>query len=150
VVTPAVAPLLLSVSAGDEYETSGAARGERPMKIIHASLEALLTEVKQRNVGAVRVGAVMENDAVGNGIPRCTSWIVVSAPVGWDQWIEWRHCVGRDGTDSLDEADDIPPAVLGVINERLSAVWTRVVGAGLEVRDGVIANETEAMDGDLG
>jgi hypothetical protein len=119
------------------------------MKIIHASLQALLAEAKERNVGPVRVGAVMQSDTAGNGIPRCTSWIVVSAPVGWDQWVEWRHCVGRDGTDFRDEADDIPPAVLAGINERLSEVWTRVVGAGLEVRDGVIANETEAMDGDL-
>ena len=43
------------------------------MKIIHASLEALLTEVKERNVGAVRIGAVMQSEAAGNGIPRCTS-----------------------------------------------------------------------------
>ena len=119
------------------------------MKIIHASLEALLTEVKERNVGAVRIGAVMQSEAAGNGIPRCTSWIVVSAPVGWDQWVEGRHRIGRDGTDLRDEADDIPPAVLAVINERLSQIWTRVVGAGLEVRDGIIADEAEAMDGDL-
>jgi hypothetical protein len=119
------------------------------MKIIHASLQALLSEVKERNVGPVRVGAVTQSNAAGNGIPGGTSWIVVSAPVGWDQWVEWRHRVGRDGADLSDDADDIPPTVLAVISERLSEVWTRVVAAGLEVRDGIIANETEAMDGDL-
>ena len=119
------------------------------MKIIHASLQALLSEVKERNVGAVRIAAVMQSDAVGNGILRCTSWIVVSAPVGWDQWVEWRHCLGGDSTDPRAEAEDIPPAVLAVINERLIEVCARVVAAGLEVRDGVIASETEAMDGHL-
>jgi hypothetical protein len=119
------------------------------MKIVHASLHALLSEVKERNVGAVRLGAVMQNDTAGHGPPRRTSWIVVSAPVGWDQWVEWRHSVGRDGPDLDEEEGQLPYGVVALMKERLIEVCARVVAARLEVRDGIIANEVEAIDGVL-
>ena len=119
------------------------------MKIIHASLQALLSEVKERNVGAVRLAAVMQNDPPGNGLPRRTSWIVVSAPVGRDRWVEWRHSVGRDGPDLEEEGAQVPYGVMTLMKERLIEVCVRVVSAGLEIRDGIIAHDAEAVDGVL-
>jgi hypothetical protein len=47
------------------------------MKIVHGSLRALLREVKERKVEAVRVAAFLQSDVVSNGIPRYTAWVVV-------------------------------------------------------------------------
>jgi hypothetical protein len=47
------------------------------MKVVHGSLRALLHEVKERKVEAVRVAAFLQSDAVSNGIPRYTAWVVV-------------------------------------------------------------------------
>jgi hypothetical protein len=48
------------------------------MKIVHGSLTALLHEVKERNVEAVRVVAFLRgSEVVSNGIPRYTAWVVV-------------------------------------------------------------------------
>jgi hypothetical protein len=118
------------------------------MKIIHASLQALLTEVKERNVGAVRLAAVMQNDTAANGTPRRTSWIVVSAPVGWDQWdqwVQWQHSVGGDGPELGEDGGRIPYRIMALMKERLIEVCARVVAAGLEVRDGIIADDAEAV-----
>ena len=54
------------------------------MKIIHGSLSALLVEVKEHGkVDGVRVAALMQSTAEGAGIPRYTSWVIVSADVDW-------------------------------------------------------------------
>ena len=119
------------------------------MKIIHGSLKGLLNEVKDRKVEAVRVAALMQSDVVANGVPRYTSWIVVSAPVDWDQWIEWRHVVGRGRAELGEDGAQIPAKITGLMKERLVEVRERVVAAGLSVRDGIIAHEGEAMDGVL-
>jgi hypothetical protein len=43
------------------------------MKVVHGSLHALLHEVKERKVEAVRVAAFLQSDAVSNGISRYTA-----------------------------------------------------------------------------
>jgi hypothetical protein len=67
------------------------------MKIIHGSLSALLVEVKERGkVDGVRVAALMQGTVEGAGIPRYTSWVIVSAHVDyWEKWAEWRLVAGR-------------------------------------------------------
>jgi hypothetical protein len=48
------------------------------MKIVHGSLTALLHEVEERKVEAVRVAAFLQSsDFVSNGVPRYTAWVVV-------------------------------------------------------------------------
>ena len=50
------------------------------MKIIHGSLSSLLTEVKEQGkVDGVRVAAMMQSTFEGAGLPRYTSWVIVSA-----------------------------------------------------------------------
>ena len=51
------------------------------MKIIHGSLDALLDEVKERGgaAQAVRVAALMQSAFEIPGVPRYTSWVIVSA-----------------------------------------------------------------------
>ena len=52
------------------------------MKIIHGSLSALLVEVKEHGkVDGVRVAALMQSTVEGAGMPRYTSWVIVSAHV---------------------------------------------------------------------
>ena len=56
------------------------------MKIIHGSLSTLLTEVKEHGkVDGVRVAALMQSVFEGAGLPRYTSWIIVSAHVDWEK-----------------------------------------------------------------
>ena len=67
------------------------------MKIIHGSLSGLLTEVKEHGtVDGVRVAAMMQSTFEGAGLPRYTSWMIVSARADdSEQWAEWRLVVGR-------------------------------------------------------
>ena len=119
------------------------------MKIIHGSLKGLLNEVKDRKVEAVRVAALMQSDVVANGVPRYTSWIVVSAPVDWDEWIEWRHVIGRGRAEIGEDGAHIPEKITALMKERLAEVRERVTAVGLGYRDGIIAADAEAMDGVL-
>jgi hypothetical protein len=69
---PALLPLR---RRGDETD-AGERRGA--MKIIHGSLSALLTEVKEQGkVDGVRVAAMMQSTFEGAGTPRYTSWVIV-------------------------------------------------------------------------
>ena len=53
------------------------------MKIIHGALSSLLTEVKEQGkVDGVRVAAMMQSTFECAGLPRYTSWVIVSAHVG--------------------------------------------------------------------
>jgi len=57
------------------------------MKIIHGSLSALLSEVKAHGkTDGVRVAALMQSTVEGVGLPRYTSWVIVSAQVDWDRF----------------------------------------------------------------
>ena len=53
------------------------------MKIIHGSLSGLLAEVKAHGPrDAVRVAALMQSTVEGAGLPRYTSWVIVSGRLG--------------------------------------------------------------------
>ena len=54
------------------------------MKLIHGSLSSLLGELKERGkVYGVRVAALLQSVTEGTGVPRYTSWVIVSAHVDW-------------------------------------------------------------------
>jgi hypothetical protein len=88
------------------------------MKIVHGSLTALLHEVKERKVEAVRVAAFLQSsDVVSNGIPRYTAWVVVTARLDSGLWTEWRLLVGR-GYAELTEHGATVPAIAELRMER--------------------------------
>jgi hypothetical protein len=37
----------------------------------------------------------MQSTVEGAGMPRYTSWVIVSAQMDWEKWAEWRLVVGR-------------------------------------------------------
>lgn len=73
------------------------------MKIMFDSLEGLLTELRDRKVGVVRLCSAIHSDAGVRtaGIPHLTRRIVVTAAIDTDLWAEWRYfrraqrCRGR-------------------------------------------------------
>lgn len=119
------------------------------MKIIHASLKALLHEAKERKVEAVRVAALVQSGSTPSGIPRYTAWVIVTAPVDWDLWTEWRVLVGRGHAEVTEQGAVIPEAITARTKGRVAEVRARVAGAGLGYREGIIVADTEAMDGVL-
>lgn len=120
------------------------------MKIIHGSLKGLLEEVIDRKVETVRVAALMESAAVANGIPLYTSWIIVTAPLDWDRWAEWRLLVGRGRAEMSEDGAVVPERIAALMEKRIGEVRARVQAVGLGVRDGIIAHDTAGMDGVLG
>ena len=117
------------------------------MKIVHGSLRALLQEVTERNLEAVRVAAFLQSDVVSDGMPRYTAWVVVTAMLDEPLWAEWRLLVGR-GHAEVTEQGAVAPARLGeLLKHRTREIRTRVAEAGLGVRDGILAHDAEAMDG---
>jgi hypothetical protein len=119
------------------------------MKIVHGSLRALLREVKERKVEAVRVAAFLQSDVVSNGIPRYTAWVVVTAllDLDWDLWTEWRLLVGRGYAELTEHGAAVPARIAELLKERTGEIRARVTEAGLGVRDGILAHDAEAMDG---
>jgi hypothetical protein len=121
------------------------------MKIIHGSLSGLLTEVKgQGKVDGVRVAALMQSTVEGSSLPRYTSWIVVSAPIDWERWAEWRLLVGRGRAEVGEHGCEVPAKIVSLTEERLAEVRGWIEAAGLLMRDGIVAADTESMDGVLG
>jgi hypothetical protein len=117
------------------------------MKIVHGSLRALLQEVHERKVEAVRVAAFMQSDIVPDGMPRYTAWVVVTAILDGTLWSEWRLLVGRGHAEVTDQGAVAPARIGGLLKQRTMEVRRRVADAGRGVRDGILAHDAEAMDG---
>jgi len=121
------------------------------MKIIHGSLSALLVEVKERGkVDGVRVAAVMQSTVEGAGTPRYTSWIIVSAHVDWEKWVEWRLVVGRQRAEITEQGFRVPDRLTALTEEKLAEVRGWIEAAGLAMRDGILAADAESLEGVLG
>ena len=117
------------------------------MKVIHGSLKNLLQEVKDKKGDAVRVAGFMQSDVAGNGIPRYTAWVVVTAVLDWDLWTEWRLLVGRGHAEVTETGAVVPARIAERLAERGKEVRARVTETGLGVRDGLLAADGESMDG---
>ena len=122
------------------------------MKIIHGSLSGLLTEVKEHGkVDGVRVAALMQSTIEGAGLPRYTSWVIVSAPVAdWEQWVEWRLVVGRQRAEITEHGVRVPDKLAALTEEKLAEVRGWIEAAGLMMRDGILAADVETLEGVLG
>lgn len=119
------------------------------MKIIHNSLSGLLAEVKQQQKDdAVRVAAQMQS-AGGVGVPRYTSWVIVSARVEWDAWVEWRLLVGRQRAGFTELGFHVPTKLAQLSDERLAEVRGWIEAAGLAMREGMLAADGELLEGVL-
>ena len=118
------------------------------MKVVHGSLAKLIQEVKTKKVDAVRVAAFMQSDAwPTTGIPRYAAWVVVTAVLEFDVWVEWRLVVGRGNAEVTEQGAVLPARIAQLMSERLRDVRARITDAGLEVRDGMLTHDTEALDG---
>ena len=122
------------------------------MKIIHGSLSALLTEVKEHGkVDGVRVAAMMQSTFEGAGTPRYTSWIIVSVQVDyWERWAEWRLAVGRQRAEVTEHGFRVPDKLAALTEEKLAEVRGWIEAAGLLMRDGILAGDAETLEGVLG
>ena len=79
------------------------------MKIIHGSLSGLLGEVTAHGPDdGVRVAALMQSTVEGAGMPRYTSWVIVSGRVAGEQWAEWRLVVGRQRAEITEHGVRVP------------------------------------------
>ena len=120
------------------------------MKVIHAALSGLLAEVKERGkVDGVRVAAFMHSTSVCGGMPRYASWVIVSAHVDWEKWAEWRLLVGRQRAELTEHGFRVPERLADLTRERLEEVRGWVDAAGLAAREGILADDAEALEGRL-
>jgi hypothetical protein len=121
------------------------------MKIIHGSLSSLLTEVKEHGkVDGVRVAAMMQSTFECAGLPRYTSWVIVSAHVDWEKWAEWRLVVGRQRGEVTERGYHVPEKLAALTEEKLAEVRGWIEAAGLLMRDGILAGDAETLEGVLG
>ena len=122
------------------------------MKIIHGSLSGLLTEVKEHGtVDGVRVAAMMQSTFEGAGLPRYTSWMIVSARADdSEQWAEWRLVVGRQRAEMTERGFHVPDKLVALTEEKLAEVRGWIEAAGLLMRDGILAADVETLEGVLG
>jgi hypothetical protein len=121
------------------------------MKIIYGSLSALLTEVKEHGkVDGVRVAAMLQSTCEGAGLPRYTSWVIVSAHVDWEKWAEWRLVVGRRRAEVTEHGFRVPDKLTALTEEKLDEVRGWIEAAGLLMRDGILAADAETLEGVLG
>ena len=121
------------------------------MKLIHGSLSSLLGELKERGkVDGVRLAALMQSVTEGSGVPRYTSWVIVSAHVDWETWAEWRLLVGRQRAEVSETGIRVPGKLAAATEERLAEVRGRIEAAGLAMRAGILAADAETLEGVLG
>ena len=120
------------------------------MKVIHGSLSALLTEVKEQGkLDGVRVAAMIQRNPEGAGVPRYGCWILVTAHVDWEQWAEWRLLVGRQRAEITEQGCCVPAKLAALTEEKLAEVRGWIESAGLVMRDGILAHDAEALEGTL-
>src|SRR5712691_8487992 len=118
------------------------------MKIIHGSLSSLLTEVKEHGqVDGVRVAAPMQSTVEGAGLPRYTSWVIVSSPAAdSEQWAEWRLVVGRQRAEVTERGCHVPDKLAALTEEKLAEVRSWIETAGLLMRDWILAADVETLE----
>ena len=120
------------------------------MKVIHGSLSGLLTEVKEQGkLDGVRVAAMIQRTPDRPGVPTYACWIVVTAHVDWSQWAEWRLLVGQQRGEVTEQGVRIPAKLAVLTEEKLSEVRGWIEAAGLATRDGILAADSESLEGVL-
>ena len=118
------------------------------MKILFDSLDAILTELRDRKVTVVRISPAIEREtgARTGGIPHLTSRVIVSAAIDTHLWVEWRHWVGRAVAEISERGLHLPGTLRRKGDEAIAAIAKRVDDEGFEIREGILAHDTAAMD----
>lgn len=82
------------------------------MKVIYGTLGAMLAELRERKVEAVRIARFIQSEAGRTtGIPWYASRIVVTAPLGERMWAECRLSAGRGMGELAEGAVRLPEAL---------------------------------------
>ncbi|PYM12459.1 MAG: hypothetical protein DMD81_23925 [Candidatus Rokuibacteriota bacterium] len=118
------------------------------MKLMFDSLDGMMTELRTHKVNAVRVSRAIqrENGQATTGVPFLTSRIIVTAGLGDHLWAESRFWVGRTIAEVGPRGLRLPEALARRSDEMLGDVTRRLDNAGFEVRGGLFAHDTAAMD----
>src|SRR5262245_17753647 len=120
------------------------------MKIVYASLSALITDLKERvRPDWVHMAPLLESTIDPVGIPIYTSWILLTSDVDRDGWAEWRLLVGRQRGELAESGPRAPEKLARLTEERLAEVRGWLDSAGFDWRDGVRAAECERFEGTL-
>jgi hypothetical protein len=118
------------------------------MKLLFDSLDAILTELRDRKVTVVRISPAIEREtgARTGGIPHLTSRVLVTAAIDDHLWAEWRHWVGRAAAEVSERGLHLPGSLRRKGDEAIALIAQHVDRAGFEIREGILAHDTAAMD----
>ena len=118
------------------------------MKLLFDSLDAILTELRDRKVTVVRISPAIEREtgARTGGIPHLTSRVIVTAALDEHLWAEWRHWVGRAVAEVSERGLHLPGTLRRKGDDAIAAIAQHVDDAGFEIREGILAHDTAAMD----
>jgi hypothetical protein len=118
------------------------------MKLIYGTLGAMLAELRERKVEAVRLSRVVQREpGRTTGIPYYASRIVVTAPVDHDLWAECRLLVGRGLGEMVGGGTRLPEVLRQRGEKLLAEVKGRIQAEGLRVVEGMLAHDSAALDG---
>jgi hypothetical protein len=118
------------------------------MKLLFDSLDALLAELRDRQVRVVRVSPMIhaETGARTAGIPHLTNRVVVTAAIDERLWAEWRYWVGRTIAEVGERGLRQPDWLRKKAAAALAEVSRKVDEAGFQIREGIVAHDTVSLD----
>ncbi len=118
------------------------------MKLLFDSLDALLVELRDRNVEVVRVSPALEIETGPwtAGIPHLVSRVLATAALGDHLWAEWRHWVGRAVTEIGRPEIEVPTWLREQQDRALAEVSRRVDDAGFLIREGILTHDRGVLD----
>lgn len=120
------------------------------MKVVYRSLAAMLAELLERKVEALRVSPLIQSaSGKTTGLPYHTSRIVVTAELDAHCWAECRLWVGRELGELAEGRMRLSEALRQRGQELLAEVTARIEAEGFRVLGGMVAHEAEAVDGVL-
>jgi hypothetical protein len=118
------------------------------MKLLFDSLDALLAELRERQVGVVRVARATHAETGSRtvGIAHLTSRAIVTAGIDDHLWAEWRHFIGRAAAEVGERGLQLPDWLKKKTDAVLADVSQCVDDAGFEIREGLLTHDTATMD----
>jgi hypothetical protein len=118
------------------------------MKLLFNSLDALLNELRECKVSIVRISPAIERETgVGTGgIPHLTSRVIVTAAIDGHLWAEWRYWVGRAVAEISEHGLHLPGLLQRKSDEAATVIARSVDNASFEIREGILAHDTAAID----
>lgn len=118
------------------------------MKVLHDSLDALLAELRARQVEAVRVSRTVHSETGQRtgAIPYLTCRVIVTAALDEHLWTEWRLWVGRSIAEVGERGLLLPESLRKRSATALTEVRCQLEDAGFRVLDGVLTHDAATMD----